>query len=346
MELSTLFPTDYPDYENWTSGYPVDGVREYTASEVISLLIFSMVFLVGVPGNMVVLWVTGIETHKMVNSIWFLNLAVADLFCCLVLPLLAVPVIRHGDWPFSHAACHFLPSVILFNMYASVLLLTVISIDRYILVTEPIWCQNHRSVCMAWYACAGAWIGAFLLTIPSLIFRQLMEQHFPHSWSCGVDYNGETVELIVTFSRFLFAFLCPLVIISICYNLLLSRLWRREATRSRKTVKVVIAVVVGFFICWTPYHIVGVLKVLIPRNSAFYFQIENIDSFTIALAYVNSCINPIIYVVAGHGIKSRMERHSLCAKLRNALAEDSVGRDSKSFTQSTVGSTTLPEEQV
>ncbi|KAM9033475.1 C5a anaphylatoxin chemotactic receptor 1 [Sarcophilus harrisii] len=353
MELSTVFPidygsTEYSDYGNWTFNNRVDGetpYTPYTVTQIISLLVFAIVFLVGVPGNAVVIWVTAMEAHKMVNSVWFLNLSLADLLCCLVLPLLAIPIIRHGDWPFSEGACRFLPSVILLNMYASILLLTAISIDRCMLVMNPIWCQNHRSLYGTWFACFLAWVLALVLTIPSIKYRSLEEEFFPHSWSCGVLYKSKAVEVSVAVSRFLFSFLGPLIIISLCYILLLTRLWSRHATRSHKTVKVVVAVIVGFFLCWTPYQIVGLMLALNRRGTRLYSWAETVDSLSISLAYINSCMNPVIYVVAGHGIKGRMISHSICTKLRNALIEDSVGRDSRSFTRSTMGSTAVPEEK-
>ncbi|XP_074075277.1 C5a anaphylatoxin chemotactic receptor 1 isoform X2 [Macrotis lagotis] len=346
MELSTILPTegDYPDYSETYD--TIEKTPGYSASEIISIIVFFVVFLVGVPGNALVVLVTGNEVRKMVNSVWFLNLALADLLCCLVLPFLVVPILRHMNWPFDATTCRILPSVILLNMYASILLLVVISIDRFILVMNPIWCQNHRRVKVAWFACSLAWILAFLLTIPSLKYRSLVEEHFPHKWVCGVIYTNNTSEISVAISRFLLSFLIPLLIISTCYGLLLNRLWMRQATRSQKTINVVMAVVVGFFICWTPYHIVGLLMAVSKNNSHLYSTLERIDSFTIALAYINSCINPVIYVVAGHGIKGRMMSHSICTKLRQALTEDSLGRDSKSFTRSTVGTTAVPEEQL
>ncbi|XP_020834112.1 C5a anaphylatoxin chemotactic receptor 1 [Phascolarctos cinereus] len=348
MKPSTVLPIyrDYANYSDWTDDSPVDGAREYSASEIIAFVVFSVVFLVGVPGNAVVVWVTGIEARKVVNGVWFLNLAVADLLCCLVLPLLAVPIVRYDDWPFTEAACRFLPSVILLNMYASVLLLTAISIDRCLLVMKPIWCQNHRSVPMARAACFLAWTLALVLTIPSLIYRELKEEDFPPSWHCMVHYEQKTVEFIVAIFRFLLSFLGPLVIISVCYWLLLNRLWSRQATRSLKTVKVVLAVVAGFFICWTPYQIVGLVEAASLSGSELYSWAKKIDSLTISLTYINSCINPIIYVVAGHGIKDRMTSYFICTSLRKVLIEDSVGRDSKSFSRSTMASTMGPEEQL
>ncbi|XP_036601738.1 C5a anaphylatoxin chemotactic receptor 1 [Trichosurus vulpecula] len=338
--------TEYPDDYYSTRETPVDGVKGYSVSAIISLLVFLVVFLLGVPGNAVVIWVTGIEARKMVNAVWFLNLALADLLCCLVLPFLAVPIILHDHWPFTEAACRFLPSVILFNMYASVLLLMVISIDRCLLVMKPIWCQNHRTVCMVGSACFLAWMLALVLTIPSLLYRQLVKEDFPPSWQCGVSYEIKAVELSVAISRFLLSFLVPLAIITVCYMLLLNRLWRRQATRSYKTVKVVVAVVVGFFICWTPYQIVGILIAVSEWGSVLYYWANKMDSLALALAYVNSCVNPIIYLVAGQGIKGRLVSYSVCTNLRNVLMEDSVGRESKSFSRSTMASTVVPEEQL
>ncbi|XP_007492019.1 C5a anaphylatoxin chemotactic receptor 1 [Monodelphis domestica] len=338
MEASNEYfkDRDYSDYANYTyDNTPVDGVREYTVYQIISLLVFFVVFLLGVPGNALVIWVTKLESHKMVNAVWFLNLATADLFCCLVLPLLAVPIIRHGEWPLGEVSCRLLSSVILLNLYTSVLLLTLISLDRCLLVVKPIWCQNHRSVTMAKVACGVTWALALVLTIPSMVYRRLKED-LPGFWECGVDYRGNReAEVGIAVTRFLFSFVGPLLIISLCYFLLLNRLWRRQATRSRKTIKVVVTVVVGFFLCWTPYQIVGLLIAVYSPNSSVFEWMQLFDSLTIALAYVNSCINPVIYVVAAHGIKDRMARHSICTMIQKVLTEDSVGRESKSFTRST-----------
>ncbi|XP_044524520.1 C5a anaphylatoxin chemotactic receptor 1 [Gracilinanus agilis] len=335
-EISTeYFSRDYSDYDNSTDYTPVDGAKRYTAYQIVSLLVFFVVFLLGVPGNALVIWVTRLESHKVVNAVWFQNLATADLFCCLVLPLLAVPIIQHDRWPFDNVSCRLLSCVILLNLYTSVLLLTLISLDRCMLVMKPIWCQNHRNVTLAKVACGVVWALALVLTIPAMIYRTLKED-LPGHWECVVDFEGKwQVEVGIAVSRFLFSFVGPLLIISICYVLLLNRLWSRQATRSHKTIKVVVAVVVGFFFCWTPYQIVGLLIAVSSKGSSVYRWMQHFDSLTIALAYVNSCINPVIYVVAGHGIKDRMARYSIYSLLQKVLTEDSVGRESKSFTRST-----------
>lgn len=307
----------------------------------IALVIFAVVFLVGVPGNIMVLWVTGTEVRRAVNAIWFLNLAMADLLSCLALPVLFVTILHHNHWYFGGAACHILPALYLLNLYASILLLAAISADRFLLVSNPIWCQNYREATLAWVACAVAWVLALMLTIPSFLFRKVHVEYYPPKTECVVSYNhNSSQERAVATIRLSVGFLCPLVILTICYTFLLIRAWSRSATRSTKTLKVVVAVVASFFVLWLPYQVSGMVLSFFPREHHLYRGASRFDALCISIAYVNSCINPIIYVVAAQGFHARLLK-SLPARLRNMLTEESTLRESKSsksFTLSTMDS--------
>ncbi|XP_006868495.1 PREDICTED: C5a anaphylatoxin chemotactic receptor 1 [Chrysochloris asiatica] len=336
------YPTDHID--------PVDGTPappEIQTLDMIALVIFTLVFLVGVPGNALVVWVTGSEARRTINAIWFLNLAVADLLSCLALPILFTSIVLHNHWPFGEAACHILPSLILLNMYASILLLATISADRFLLVFNPIWCQNYRGARLAWMACGVAWVLALLLTIPSFLYRSAQEDHFPPRTVCGLNYSkNKHKEVTVASTRLIVGFLWPLITLSICYTFLLLRTWSRKATRSMKTLKVVVAVVSSFFIFWLPYQVIGMIMALNSNDSDTFKFARKIDALSVSLAYVNCCINPIIYVAAGRGFQT-LCRKSFRSMLKNVLTEESVCRESKSYTQSsTVNTVTEKTETV
>uniref|UniRef100_A0A673V5E8 C5a anaphylatoxin chemotactic receptor 1 n=1 Tax=Suricata suricatta TaxID=37032 RepID=A0A673V5E8_SURSU len=316
--------------------WPSGGGAGLPLPQVFALLIFTVVFLVGVPGNALVVWVTGFEVRRNINAIWFLNLAAADLLSCLALPILFTSILQHGHWSFGSAACRILPSLILLNMYASILLLATISADRFLLVFNPIWCQNYRGPRLAWVACGVAWGLALLLTIPSFLYRVLHVDYFPFKIRCGVDYGqrGFLIERTVAVLRLVVGFLWPLVTLGICYTFLLIRTWSRRATRSTKTLKVVVAVVTSFFVLWLPYQVTGMMLALLHWRSKTFQAVSRLDALCIAIAYVNCCINPVIYVAAAQGFHARFLR-SLPAGVRNVLTEESVSRDSKSFTLST-----------
>lgn len=342
---------DIYDYPSWTldPDIPVDGPvkQQLHLGDIVGLIIYSAVFLVGVPGNTLVVWVTAFEAKRTINAIWFLNLAVADLLSCLALPVLFIAVIKYGEWPFGPQACSILPSLILLNMYASILLLATISADRFLLVFNPIWCQKVRGPRLAWMACGVAWVLALLLTIPSFIFRQVHKDIYSTKLLCGVNYgkDGLHTERAVALLRLIMGFVMPLLTLSMCYTFLLLRTWSRRATRSTKTLKVVVAVVACFFVFWLPYQVTGIMIAWLHPSSTTFGKVQKLNALCVSLAYINCCVNPIIYVVAGRGFQGRLRR-SLPSIIRNALSEDSVARDSKSFTRSTMDTSTQKSQAV
>nr|XP_012332183.1 C3a anaphylatoxin chemotactic receptor [Aotus nancymaae]XP_012332184.1 C3a anaphylatoxin chemotactic receptor [Aotus nancymaae]XP_021522321.1 C3a anaphylatoxin chemotactic receptor [Aotus nancymaae] len=141
--------------------------------EILSMVILSLTFLLGLPGNGLVLWVAGLKMKRTVNTVWFLHLTLADLLCCLSLPFSLAHLALQGKWPYGSFLCKLIPSVIVLNMFASVFLLTAISLDRCLVVFKPIWCQNHRSVGTAFTVCGCIWMVAFVMCIPMFMYREI-----------------------------------------------------------------------------------------------------------------------------------------------------------------------------
>lgn len=316
---------------NGTESSPKDP-QLYSISPVgwFAMVVYCIVFVLGVPGNGLVVWVTTFEMKRTVNSVWFLNLAVADLLCCFAAPF-SIMWIALGHWPLGLFACKTIPSILLVNMYASVLLLTMISIDRCVLVLKPVWCQNKRTVNKAYVACLVMWILAITLSSPSFVHRHIAKKNFGEI-ICVYDYSSlndqkQKVENFIAIFRLLMGFVIPFVVITACYSVLLGKVSGRY-TQSTKAWKVILIVIIGFFVCWLPYHVAGLILAVHKTDSKLYESFENLDAIFIALAFVNSCINPIIYVLAGREFKSKFKR-SIKFMLKNALAEDVSSFDSK-----------------
>lgn len=345
---NTTGTTENYDYYSVDPSITVDGSSNILrVPDIIALIIFAFVFLVGVPGNALVVWVTKSEARRTINAIWFLNLAVADLLSCLALPTLFVSIIYDNHWFLGDAACRILPSLILLNMYASILLLATISADRFLLVFNPIWCQNYRGAYLAWIACGVAWVSALLLIIPSFMFRREHHHHFPSKTICVVDYGGVNThtERTVAALRLVLGYLWPLVTLTICYTFLLIRAWSRSATRSTKTLKVVVAVVASFFVFWLPYQVTGLMIAFFSKTNPSFHTLSRLDNLWVSIAYINCCINPIIYVAAAQGFHSRLLK-SLPAGIRNVLTEETALRDTKSSTLSTADTLAQKDQAV
>ena len=138
---------------------------------IMSLIIYCLAFVLGVFGNGVVIWVTGFKMKKTVNTVWYLNLAVADFLFTAFLPLGVTYLALDNHWPFGNFMCRLNALVLSLNMFASVYILVVISVDRCVSVVWPVWAQNHRSVRKASCVSLGVWILALILSAPYFIFR-------------------------------------------------------------------------------------------------------------------------------------------------------------------------------
>ncbi|XP_066488673.1 C3a anaphylatoxin chemotactic receptor [Tiliqua scincoides] len=159
-----------------------------------SLAIFSITFLLGLPGNGLVIWIIGLKMKRTVTTTWYLHLAVADLTCCLSLPFSIVALVSPDFWPFGWLLCKIIPSVIIFNMFASVFLLTTISIDRCLVVLKPVWCQNHRTLRLSSVVCSIVWLLAFIMSCPAFIYRQTVIDKFNNTRCVNNWYSNSYVD--------------------------------------------------------------------------------------------------------------------------------------------------------
>lgn len=121
---------------------------------------------------------------------------------------------------------------------------------------------------------------------------------------------------------FVFAFIVPVLIITVCYSLMVLRLksvrmlsGSREKDRNlRRITRLVVVVVAVFVVCWTPIHIFILIKALVsvPETTAVmaaYF-------FCVALGYTNSSLNPVLYAFLDENFKRCFKDFCLSAKLK------------------------------
>ncbi|XP_039715877.1 C5a anaphylatoxin chemotactic receptor 2-like [Pteropus medius] len=291
-----------------------------------------VVFLVGVPGNFMLAWMTRFWPFWKRNlyMIWFYHLAVADLFFCLYLPALVVPIILRGHWPYGVMGCRALPFVILLSMYAKVLLLIALSLDIFLLVLKPTWWTENRRLSCVQLARLGAWSLALLLATSLAIYHQVLQQSYPSQLECVLDYGSWTVaENTVTAIQFICGFLVPLVVMASCHGAVLHR-----EGQHRWPLGLVAAVC--FLVCWAPYHVLGLVITIAGPSSTLSTQALRAEPFVVGLALAHSCLNPMLILYFG---RARLSR-SLPAACHWAL------KDSGSNDESVINGNSSSHEQV
>uniref|UniRef100_A0A3Q3XIL8 G-protein coupled receptors family 1 profile domain-containing protein n=1 Tax=Mola mola TaxID=94237 RepID=A0A3Q3XIL8_MOLML len=283
-----------------------------------TLVVVSVViFLLGFCGNAMVIWISGFKMKKTVNTTWYLSLAVSDFVFCAFLPLSITNMVME-EWIFGQFLCKFAPCVMFINMFSSIFLLVLISVDRFVSVAFPVWAQNNRTIKKASIIVVVAWLLATALSVPSVVFRDV-RTHLGRT-ICLNNYTSDLYShKIVAVSRLLAGFIVPFLIIVICYSIISFKLRNNRMTKSSKPFKVMTALVAAFFICWLPYHVFILLELNHQDYDSTLLTIGLKLGTSVATA--NSFLNPLLYVFMGKDFKRKFQS-SVLSKMENAMADE------------------------
>ncbi|XP_074837137.1 chemerin-like receptor 1 [Carettochelys insculpta] len=346
-----VFSPTYDDYYSDNSEGQENEAQKQAllrSMHVLTMVIYSIAFVLGVTGNGLVIFVTGFRMKRTVNTVWFLNLAVADFIFTFFLPFSVAYTALGFHWPFGLSLCKINSGLAFLNLYASVYLLMVISIDRCISVVLPVWAQNHRTPRLALLVALAVWVVALAMCSPNFYFRHTAPSPFNKNIiNCYNNFDtaqkGATKEeryrvmnlnhraMIIT--RFVLGFLIPFSVIVGCYSAILIRLRRNHLAQSSKPFKVIAAVIVTFFLCWFPYHVFSFLEM--NRSSSLETALIIGLPLTSSLAFINSCLNPILYVFMGQDFKEKLRR-SLFSAFETAFTEEAANTTTNTKSKSTL----------
>ncbi|XP_006896970.1 PREDICTED: nociceptin receptor isoform X2 [Elephantulus edwardii] len=258
---------------------------------------------------------------KTATNIYIFNLALADTLVLLTLPFQGTDILL-GFWPFGNALCKTVIAIDYYNMFTSTFTLTAMSVDRYVAICHPIRALDVRTSSKAQAVNVAIWMLASIIGIPVAIMGSAQVED--EEIECLVeipapqDYWGPVFAVCV----FLFSFVIPVVIISICYSLMIRRLrgvrllsGSREKDRNLRRITRLVLVVVAVFVgCWTPVQVFVLVQGLgvQPGSEAAVALLR----FCTALGYVNSCLNPVLYAFLDENFKACFRKFCCSPTLR------------------------------
>lgn len=146
---------------------------DYDALQNPLAVLYSIIFVLGLVGNLVALWVF-FCVHSKKNSVrvFLINVAFADLLLVVCLPFRILYHSQGNVWNLGPTLCKIVGNLFYMNMYISITLLGLISVDRYLKIHRGAGVQ-HRLQSTRWSTalCAVVWIVAFALTLALLMSK-------------------------------------------------------------------------------------------------------------------------------------------------------------------------------
>lgn len=264
---------------------------------VAMAILYLVVCILGLAGNSLVI-VAILKLDKMSSSttVYVFNLALADGLFMVGLPFIASQNFQNR-WMFGDAACKVVMVLDGINQFTSVFCLTVMSVDRYLALANPLRFARWRTPRYAKMVSAFLWLFSLLTILP-------MALHFSVDQGlCIPDLGSDAWWLGVLSYTFVMGFALPFTVMTACYTALLLTL-RSQRLRAaapgnhegqrleRQVTKMVVAVVLVFGLCWLPFYTFNFCSLY---QNGLVLTFARAFEFVVLLSYSWSCANPILY---------------------------------------------------
>ncbi|TNM93637.1 hypothetical protein fugu_001813 [Takifugu bimaculatus] len=312
-------------------------------STTMGALILSIVFLLGFPGNLFIIWsILARAKRQSVTTLIILNLAIADGSVMGLSPFFIAYLISK-DWPFGEAMCKILFYLCLLNMYASIHLIMVMSVYRMLAVLWPQWTARISGRKTVMKVLAVVWVLVMIASIPAIIFRKVWNKSNANKVVCDSfheedDQSRMPTVVIQYMLELIFGFLIPYTVIVFCYIRILRRIRQTRFGRRIRSENLILAIVLTFCLFWLPYHIVNMVQVtwaLCPEGKVKHILDKIWQSsrvVTSSIAFISSCANPVLYFFVGKSY-IRQEGLAFMARLFEGTGLDLVSRKSRQNSQ-------------
>uniref|UniRef100_A0A3P9LBL0 Platelet-activating factor receptor n=1 Tax=Oryzias latipes TaxID=8090 RepID=A0A3P9LBL0_ORYLA len=305
-------------------------------------VVYSIFFVVGLLANVFVLSI--LQCLRKVKGmgeidIYMTNLTIADLLFVCALPFWISYYSNGGHWMYEEFLCRLTGSFFFINTYGTILFLGAISLNRYWAVTQPLNAAASNNRRRGIIVCVLIWVCTVSSAIPHLTLEggHTDEDNLTRCFE-GYHNETDTVKRKVAINNFLIIglFFVVFFLVMVC-NLLSARdllsqklpqtelpseksipgksnktllsLGKRLRGLKRRALKMLLAVVGVFLLCFLPHHVVqapwvlAVLKIKEGWGHVDWDQntlqtLNDAHQITLVLMGLNCILDPVVYYFA------------------------------------------------
>ncbi|NXC65740.1 GPR35 protein, partial [Anhinga anhinga] len=268
---------------------------------LFQLTVYIPVFFFGVPLNTIAFWVFCCKFKKWTETrVYMINLMVADSFLLFALPFLIY--FTKYDYPRDNL-CITIQNIYFTNMPMSILIITLIAIDRYIAIKFPLKAKNVRSPLKSASICGFLWITLIIYSYLRPKFHEENENFCLQKRSIQPNY--------LSLFSIIFGFFIPSGIVIFCSVKVIACLKKNMATSPhdtklfQKAVHIVSVNLCVFIVCFSPFYITLLLRFVVDVAGACSLVSEVRASIRICacLANTNCCLDAFCYYFAAKEFK-------------------------------------------
>ncbi|XP_021003115.2 neuropeptide receptor 15-like [Parasteatoda tepidariorum] len=350
--------SDSPFYE-WNSTTVLDGpFTPATKSTIICLsVLFFVIGAIGIAGNFLVIFaiIGDQRMRKSVTNLLIMNLAFSDLIIMISCIPDIIQFIGNKGWKLGLPLCKALRFTEVFALYASVMTLVSVCIERYVAIMHPI--KAHIVCCRTriLHVISIIWPAAMICASPNLVFHVIMtadEEFTP----CVMQFPDLIDFVIFKYCEFFLFYLIPLVLQVVLYIRMGLRLFSSEtlramepnvgkdkfagAMKARKgVIKMLVAGVTVYFLSFSPHQVLLLYNTF---SSTLFKETWSFLIFVNIMAYASSACNPLLYSIFCQKFRQKFQTLLSCCKKKRGTPLPSaiyLGCRSKNFPSKSVKTT-------
>ncbi|XP_052890594.1 delta-type opioid receptor-like [Anopheles moucheti] len=307
-------------------------------------IFYCFIFVAGIVGNLsICIVIAKNKSMHTATNYYLFNLAVSDF----LLLLFGMPQELYGTWnpfayPFNQIACIITGLLSETAANATVLTITSFTVERYIAICHPFRSHTMSKLSRAIKFVIVIWLVAFGLATPQALQFGIVETGDSRLCTIKDEHFVHAFEV----SSFLF-FVGPMTLIAVLYVLIGIKLRKskllqgvkrassdyttppRGVSAQSRVIRMLVAVVATFFICWAPFHaqrLMAVYGVFTKTESVFFYKVYMVLNYISGILYfLSTCINPLLYNIMSHKFRDA-SRHTLKMSLCGANRNKSDGQ--------------------
>ncbi|XP_054266925.1 pyrokinin-1 receptor-like [Macrosteles quadrilineatus] len=313
---------------------------------------YSIIFFSGVTGNIVTCIVIARNKHMHTATNYYLfSLAISDLLLLVSgLPQEMYSIWSRYPYVFGEVFCVLRGLAAETSANATVLTITAFTVERYVAICHPFYSHTLSKLSRAVRLILVIWAVALTFAIPQALQFGVTRGKRPEMVQCQVLKEKE-IRHSFEISTFLF-FVLPMTVITVLYALIGLRLRRsallkktsgsfsrhQETNRSvcrsassRRVLKMLVAIVVAFFICWAPFHaqrlvaIYGVGSGQEPVSPVVLHVYVVVTYLSGILYYVSTTVNPILYHIMSLKFREAFKNLKSALGKRHCIPHSEIG---------------------
>ncbi|NP_001004810.1 novel 7 transmembrane receptor (rhodopsin family) protein isoform X2 [Xenopus tropicalis] len=276
---------------------------------VLFPIIYSSVFIVGLPSNLIAIGViVQLIRKKNILGIYLANLCASDLMYIMTLPVWIVYTAKE-DWLFSTLTCKIVGFFFNANLYSTISFLSCIATDRFVAMVFPLRSRIIRSMKTAVVICVIVW----LIILGSHLYFLTRDDVFTSTQNvelCYERYPMETWMAHLNYFRIFVVFLIPLILLVFSYCSIIRVIYRTatlETDQKRKITGLLMSMTAIFVVCYLPYHVILFIRSYVSDlgycSCTLEKNVRPAYRITFALTSLSSALDPFLNIFVSEGVK-------------------------------------------